>query len=181
MSNTKDLGKIRNLILDFFKTKKMINSLNSIHELEIKGWEKWWQVELAIYLGHSEDVSEWDMEHRFDIDQRTIQSKKYVMLDLGFRLKKHRKEDWYFLELKQHNDYRQCFNRMCKDIDLVYSTRKKSAHGITTRYLVCAGIFLREDEDKVIKYAKNKLDRLGFDDDGLFLKNLGAYHQLLIF
>lgn len=181
MSAKKDLDKIRSLIIDFFKSRKIINSLNSIHELGITGWEKWWQTELAIYLGNSDNVSEWDMEHRFKIDKRTTKSKDYVSLDLGFRLKNHRKEDWYFLELKQHNDFHQCFRKMCKDIDLVISTRKHSSGGLTNRYLVCAGIFLRKDEHEVKKYAETTLDEFGLDSDGIFLKNLGKHYQLLIF
>lgn len=163
LKQNEDIDNIGNVIFDFFKTKRIKESLDSIHELKITGWEKWWQTELAIYLANSESIAEWDMEHPFDTDKRTKLNQEYMALDIGFRLKNHSRTDWLFVELKQDNDYRICIDKMCKDAIKVFSARKKSFQGLSIRYIACAGIFLAENDDKVLDYAKKKLDKIDAD------------------
>ena len=103
-----DLGKISELMLDFFDTPRIRESLEKIHKYGISGWEKWWQTELAIYLAQADDtVAEWDMEHPFDTDGRSKLSQSRMALDIGFRLVRHAKDEWYFIELLTSQKYRR--------------------------------------------------------------------------
>lgn len=146
------------------------------------GWEKWWQTELAIYLANAEAIAEWDMEHPFDTDRRTSLAQARMALDIGFRLKRHTKEDWHFIELKQDDDYKRCIDKMCRDATKVFSARKHSFDGLRVRYIACAGAFLSvKDEDSVIAYAEEALGRIDVDADGVFLEPIGQHHSLLIF
>ena len=177
-----DLDKIGEVLLDFFETKRIQASLTSIHRLGISGWEKWWQTELAIYLSDAEKIAEWDMEHPFDVDKRKGLAQSRMALDIGFRLKRHAKEEWHFVELKQDNDYKKCIDKMCRDADKVFAARHRSFNGLRVRYIACAGSFLSiKDEEAVLKYAQEALDSIDLDADGLYLEPIGKHHSLLIF
>lgn len=177
-----DLDKISDVLLDFFKTKRIKESLDAIHELEISGWEKWWQTELAMYLANAESIAEWDMEHPFDTDHRTSLKQDRMALDIGFRLKRHAKGDWLFVELKQDDDYQRCIDKMGKDVEKVFSARKQSFDGLKVRYIACAGAFLSvAHEDAVMDYAEDLLNSMGVDSSGLYLEKIGTHHSLLIF
>lgn len=176
-----DLDKISDVMLAFFKTKRIRDSLDLFHELEVTGWEKWWQAELAVYLGQSDAIAEWDMEHPFDTDRRTSLAQNRMALDIGFRLKRYAQDSWYFVELKQHNDYQTCIQRMGKDIGKVFSARKRSFDGLKVRYIACAGLFLAEkDEDAIVDYAETLLESLDVDSDGVILEPAGKHHSLII-
>jgi dsDNA-binding SOS-regulon protein len=179
-----DLDKISEVLLEFFKTQRIVDSLDAIHKYELSGWEKWWQTELALFLAHADHlISEWDMEHPFDTDKRTRLSQSRMALDIGFRLKRHSKDEWHFIELKQANEYKKCIDRMASDANKVFSARKHSFDGLKVRYIACAGTFLTEkNEDKVLDYAEQALDKLDIPiDDGFFIEKVGKYHSMLIF
>ncbi len=178
-----DLDKISDVVLDFFKTKRIVDSLNAIHDCGLSGWEKWWQTELALFLAQTDRIGDWDMEHPFDTDKRTRLAQSRMALDIGFRLKGHAKDDWYFVELKQDNDYKKCVDRMARDADKVFSARKQSFDGLKVRYVACAGVFLTEkDEDMVLDYAEDSLDKLDIEfGDGFFIEKIGKFHSMLIF
>jgi hypothetical protein len=177
-----DLDKISEVLLDFFDTKRIRLSLSVIHRLGISGWEKWWQTELAIYLAESESIAEWDMEHPFDTDRRKGLAQERMALDIGFRLKRHMKEEWHFVELKQDDDFKRCIDKMCRDADKVFAARNQSFDGLRIRYIACAGAFVTvKDKSSVIKYANEALDSIGLDADGLYLEAIRNHHSLLIF
>lgn len=178
-----DLDKVGDILLNFFKTKRIRESLDSIHKFGLSGWEKWWQTEFALYLANADDaIAEWDMEHPFDTDRRTKLSQARMALDIGFRLKRHAKDEWHFVELKQDNDYRRCIDKMCKDAEKVFSARKHSFDGIKVRYIACAGAFLSiKNEDDVLDYAEAAFDDFNIEADGLFLEPIGNHHSILIF
>lgn len=176
-----DLDKISDVLIDFFKTKRIRESLDAIHEFNISGWEKWWQTELAIYLANTDSIAEWDMEHPFDTDLRTALVQTRMALDIGFRLKRHAKDEWHFIELKQDNDYQRCIDKMCKDAVKVFSARKRSFDGVQVRYIACAGAFLSvEDEEAVMDYAERALKKVNVAYDGLYLEAVSKHHSLLI-
>jgi hypothetical protein len=178
-----DLDKIGDVLLDFFKTQRIRDTLESIHKYGVSGWEKWWQTELALYLANADHlIAEWDMEHPFDTDKRTRLAQSRMALDIGFRLKRHSKDEWHFVELKQHDDYRQCIDRMCKDAEKVFSARKYSFDGLKVRYIACAGAFLSvKDEDEVFDYAENALSDFNINSDGLYLESISKHHSILVF
>ncbi len=179
-----DLDKIGDVIIEFFKSERTIKSLDEIHKYGLSGWEKWWQTELALFLAKADHIiAEWDMEHPFDIDKRTRLAQSRMALDIGFRLKKHSKDAWHFVELKQDNDYKRCIDRMVRDADKVFSARKYSFDGIKVRYIACAGAFLTvENDDDVLDYAERALSKIGIDaEDGFYIEPISKYHSMLIF
>lgn len=178
-----DLDKIGDILLEFFKSKRIVTSLDAIHKFGLSGWEKWWQTELALFLAEAEHlISEWDMEHPFDVDKRTRLAQSRMALDIGFRLKRHAKDEWHFVELKQDNDYKKCIDRMARDADKVFSARKQSFDGLKVRYIACAGAFLTvTDEDKVLDYAEQALGNFDIDaSDGFYIDKVGKFHSMLI-
>jgi hypothetical protein len=177
-----DLDQIGDVLLDFFETKRIRESLDAIHQVGVSGWEKWWQTELAIYLANAEPIAEWDMEHRFDADRRKGLAQTSMALDIGFRLKCHAKDEWHFAELKQDNGYKRCIDKMCRDADKVFSARKHSFDGLRVRYIACAGAFLSvKDEEAVLRYAEEALDSIKINTDGFYLEPISRHHSLLIF
>lgn len=176
-----DLDKLGDVILDFFKTKRITDSLNLIHKFGITGWEKWWQTELAIYLANAKNIAEWDMEHPFDTDKRTSLAQNYMALDIGFRLKNYSKDDWLFVELKQDDDYKRCIDKMCKDVEKVFASRKRSFEGLKVRHIACAGAFLSANDEDVLDYSERMLKKIGVDHDGFYLEDISNYHSLLVF
>ncbi|WP_404666635.1 hypothetical protein [Roseateles asaccharophilus] len=177
-----DLDRIAEVLLAFFDDKRIVEALHNVHEFGVTGWEKWWQVELALYLSHAnEKIAEWDMEHPFDADRRSRIAQGRMALDIGFRLKRQSKDHWYFVELKQADDYRQCIDRMCKDGDKVFGGRKKSFDGLTIKYIACAGVFLDADEDDVEKYLEKACAQYELEIDGFYYEPLCEGYKLLIF
>ena len=177
-----DLDKIAEVLLDFFDNKRVIEALDKIHDFGVSGWEKWWQVELALYLSHADDtIAEWDMEHPFDTDKGTRLAQNRMALDIGFRLKRHSKDQWYFVELKQADNYRTCIDRMMKDADKVFSARKASFDGLNIRYIACAGVFCDAKEEGVEQYLNEASDRDGIELDGFYFEKLTEGYKLLVF
>lgn len=179
-----DLDKISDVLLEFFLTERIVRSLDQIHKFGLTGWEKWWQTELALFLANADHlISEWDMEHPFDVDKRTRLAQTRMALDIGFRLRRHAKNEWHFVELKQDNDYKRCIDRMARDADKVFSARKSSFDGLSIRYIACAGAFLTVDDDEIVlDYAEQALDSFDIDaNDGFFIEKVGKHHSMLIF
>ena len=179
---SEDLDKISDVVLSFFENKRIVETLEKIGEFGVSGWEKWWQVEFALFLSHADDViAEWDMGHPFDTDRRTRLAQNRMALDIGFRLKRQSKDQWYFVELKQADNFRTCIDRMIKDAKKVFSARKSSFDGLNIRYIACAGVFREADEEKVLDYVEEELHRAGIDHDGFYFEQLAKGYCLLVF
>jgi hypothetical protein len=177
-----DLDKIASVLLDFFSNKRVKKALKQVHDYEVTGWEKWWQVELALYLSNSDDtIAEWDMEHQFEADQRKRTGQTRMALDIGFRLVRQSKDQWYFVELKQADDYRQCIDRMCKDAEKVFSAKKNSVAGIGIKYIACAGVFIDTDIDDVEAHLDKVCEEYGIVIDGYYYRELCEGYSLLVF
>ena len=178
-----DLDKIGEVLLEFFETDRIHKSLDMIHKYGVSGWEKWWQTELALYLANADSmIAEWDMEHPFDTDGRSKLTQARMALDIGFRLKRHAKDEWHFVELKQNDDFRKCIDDMCRDAEKVFAARKHSFDGLKVRYIACAGAFLTpKRHDDIIEYAADTLLEHKIEVDGFFLEPIGKYYSILVF
>lgn len=176
-----DLAKIRSIIFPFFKVRKIKESLNSIKNNKISGWEKWLQIELAMYLARSSDVAEWNMEYVFKVNKKFNAGRSFIYLDLGFRLKKHSKSEWFFVDIKQHDDYQKCIDGMTKDFQKVITARKRSLRGVSIRYIACAGIFISQDKRTVKKYVENIMNDLKITSQGIYIDKINKHHSLIIF
>jgi len=175
------LGKISETILEFFKEKRVSESIAKFHEMKVTGWEKWWQMEFAVFLDSYSKITEWDMEHKFQTDKRSSLGQDSMALDIGFKFKGGKKDEWYFVELKQALSYKECISRMMLDANKVFSARKKSSDGLLISYIACAGIFLNEEEDVILDYAEvcAKKDDIPCDD-GFFIEKIDKHHTLLV-
>jgi hypothetical protein len=181
-TRTDDLDRIAEVLLGFFENKRIVEALNNVREFGVSGWEKWWQVELALYLSHADDkIAEWDMEHPFDTDGRSRIAQGRMALDIGFRLKRQSKDAWYFVELKQADDYRQCIDRMCRDGVKVFAARRKSFDGLSIKYIACAGVFLDAEEAEVEAYLDKACDQCDLEIDGYYYEQLCDGYKLLVF
>ena len=51
-----------NLMGEFFSQRRVQRTLNLIEEYGLTGWEKWWQIELAIFVADHPEIAEWNVE-----------------------------------------------------------------------------------------------------------------------
>ncbi len=136
-------------ILDaFFAKKRIQTSLAQIAEKDISGWERWWQIELALFLSEHDDVAEWDMEEPFFTDRRHHTPQDSLAIDLCFRRKRHSTERLIFLELKQDPGLKRCVANMLSDAEKVCSAQSKSRLGAEIRNFFLAGIYMSPSESK---------------------------------
>ena len=153
----RDFNFTVNLFENFFKRKKIqkkfkkFTKLKELHDIEITGWEIWWQIEFALYLFNNDTVSWWEREWRYPFDKR-MSNKNEMSIDFLVRQKGTKLGKYIALELKQHIDAKKCVLGMLEDIDKVHSMRQ-SASDIRSYWNI--GIYKytkdREDEQEMIK------------------------------
>lgn len=153
------------VLASFFKRAKVQRALQSIEDMEVTGWEKWWQIELALYMDEHPDVAEWDMEEPFFTDRRTSAQKDFVAVDLCFRRKKQSSDSLIFLELKQDVDWRRCVNNMMRDAEKIYSCQSRSHSGAAIRNFFVAGVHPSEAKAEVRDYILDRAEKLEIDVD----------------
>lgn len=150
MSNRKykaDFDYVKSHINEFFGRKSFGKSLALIDDIGITGWEKWWQLEFAIWLSDHDQISEWVMEEVFYTDLRKTTQKNSIAIDLGFRAKGCSKDEMIFLELKQNPVAEKCIANMLTDVEKVYSAQKYSVdNGLMIRSFFVVGVYLTPDE-----------------------------------
>ena len=98
------------VLAGFFGQTRIQRTLETIEDIGISGWEKWWQIELALYLSDHPEVSDWEMEESFYTDLRRQQKQNAIAVDLCFRRKKHSRDAMLVLELKQNQDWKKCID-----------------------------------------------------------------------
>jgi hypothetical protein len=153
------------VLTDFFKQKRIQRTLADIVDTDVTGWEKWWQIELALYLSDHEEVGDWNMEERFFTDLRRAAEKDSIAVDLSFRQKRYSKEAWIFLELKQDADWKRCIDNMLRDAKKVFGAHSRSHEGSAVRSFFVAGIYPSEPKALVHDYIERRLDELEMDWD----------------
>lgn len=142
-------------ILDsFFAQKRIRTALAKIAETEVSGWEKWWQIELALFLSEHEDIAEWDMEEPFFTDRRRHTSQDSLAIDLCFRRKRQSSERFIFLELKQDQDWKRCVANMMSDAEKVYFAQTKSLSNAKIGNFFLAGIYPRVPKADIHDYIE---------------------------
>ena len=133
----------------FFQRAAVRSALNRIYDLQITGWEKWWQIEFVTWLAEHQNIGGWVMEEKFAIDGRTANEKNHISIDIGFRLKGFSTKEFLFLELKQHADWRRCIANMLSDSHKVFDSRKKSlSNSLEKRSFFVCGVYEFEDVSK---------------------------------
>jgi len=138
------------LLEEFFGQSIIQKGLKIIENHKISGWEKWWQIELAMFLSEDEDIAEWDMEVPFSTDLRKNQKKDFISIDIAFRPKKLSRDKFIFLELKQNDDYVKCLRNMLLDSEKVFGSHSKSVDGIEIRSFFVVGVYLSVEKKEII-------------------------------
>lgn len=138
------------LLEEFFSQSIIQKGLNLIEDHEISGWEKWWEIELAMFLSEDEDIAEWDMEVDFFTDLRKTQKKDFISVDVGFRPKKLSRNKFIFVELKQNDDYVKCLRSMLSDAFKVSGSHTKSVDGVEIRSFFVVGVYPRVEKKEII-------------------------------
>ncbi len=146
------------VLTDFFGQRRIQRTLDAIHETEISGWEKWWQVELAVCLSDHDDVAEWNMEERFFIDRRRSADREFLAVDLCFRRKRCAKDSMIYIELKQDADWKCCIENMLRDALKVADARTRSEEGGAWRSFFVAGIYPSIPKAEIHDYVEQRLD-----------------------
>lgn len=170
---------------NFFKKKKIqkkfkkFTELKKSHDIEITGWETWWQIEFSLYLFYLLDkgdtISWWEREWRYPIDKR-ISSKRKGEMSIDFLVRqKHAKIGQYIaLELKQDMDAKICIKGMLEDIDKVYSMRQSSSD-IRSYWNIGIYKYSKDngDETEMIKKMILDYDGLSTFEDFIELSQIG--------
>ena len=147
---------IHSLTQDFFRTKRVRETLSLIADCEISGWEKWLQIELARHCNSRDDVKTWDREVRYSLDQR---SAKRAATAIDFLIHQKHKHSPLGVELKQVKSPRACIKAMLQDKKKVWNIKWSQDN---LRDVWCIGIHdakdpqhvqaIAEYESKVVKY-----------------------------
>lgn len=153
------------LLSDFFAQKRIRSTLAKIADAEVTGWEKWWQIELAMFMSEYDDIAEWNIEEEFLTDRRQSTTKDFIAIDLCFRRKRHASDRLVFLELKQDLDWKRCISNMLRDAEKFYSGHTRSLSDAEVRSFFLAGVYLRMPKAEVHDYIEDATQAREIDWD----------------
>jgi hypothetical protein len=162
------------VLTDFFGQRRIQRTLDAIHGTEVSGWEKWWQVELALYLSDHPEVGSWNMEERFFTDRRRCSTNDSMAIDLCFRRKRCSKDAMIYLELKQDAEWKRCMENMLRDAVKVFQAQTRSHEGASMRSFFVAGIYPSIAKVEVHDYVEKRLDELEIDWDVMDTKFISS-------
>jgi hypothetical protein len=144
-----DFSFVCEAVSTFFSSASIQKGLDAIEEVGITGWEKWWQVEFAIWLSEHEDIGDWAMEEVFLTDLRRKSAKDNIAIDVGFRMKGYSADEMLFLELKQNDDWSRCIENMIKDVQKVGTAQERSVDTkVKIRNFFVVGVYRNTDVSK---------------------------------
>jgi hypothetical protein len=129
------------IVTAFFGQGRIRRSLAAIAETEVTGWEKWWQIEFAMFLSEHDEVAEWDIEEEFLTDRRCAVTKDFVAADISFRRKKHALDRLIILELKQDFEWKRCIANMLSDAQKIHTVQSRSLSGAAIRSFFVVGVY----------------------------------------
>jgi len=155
-----DFNFTKALLEKFFSSKTLQRKFDDIFEYEITDWEKWWQIELALYMARNDEIADdWDIEESFYTDKRKQKCKNTIRVDLCFRRKGFNLEKFICLELKQNKDYKVCIRNMIKDAEKVFSAHKRSHNGAEVRELFVVGIYPSRSKKEVHNFIEAEIEK----------------------
>ena len=166
---TTDFAFVSRLAEGFFSRKSIRDTLNTVSEFEITGWEKWLQIEFAKYCKTHAEVSDWGRELRYELDRRLSKNKATCAIDFFIRQK--RKHSPMGIEIKQNPSARACIKSMLDDKAKVSRIRLSNDD---LRGVWCVGI--HETSEKCVHNlvsfcAKEK--NIAVDPTQVFTKTIG--------
>ena len=158
-----DFEFVVELLAEFFSRKRIQNTLVQIWDTEVTGWEKWWQIELAMFLDEHEDIAEWNMEEEFHTDLRTSVTKDFMALDICFRRKRFVANHFVFLELKQDLNWKRCIGSMLSDAEKFGTSKTRSIEGRQVRSFWLVGVHPGNSKSEVHDYIEEATSRRDVD------------------
>ena len=153
------------LLSAFFSQARVRSTLAKIVEAGVTGWEKWWQVELAMYLSEHPEIADWDLEVEFLTDRRRSTAKDFMAIDLCYRRKRHAGDHLIFLELKQDEDWKRCIGNMLRDAEKFGASQSRSLSGASVRSFFLVGVYTRVSKGEVHDYIEEAAERHEVDWD----------------
>jgi hypothetical protein len=150
-----DFEFTRDLMVAFFGRTRIQATLERIASTDVTGWEKWWQIELAMFLAEHEDIAEWDMEEEFHTDLRTGASQDFMAIDICFRRKGFAKNHFVFVELKQDRDWKRCISNMLTDAEKFGVSKTRSLSGLQVRSFWLVGVHPGDSKAEVHDYIEH--------------------------
>jgi hypothetical protein len=110
---TTDFAFVTRITQDFFAKKAIKDTLYTIAEFNITGWEKWIQIEFAKFCKSHPEITYWDREQRYELDRRLSKVKASCAID--FWVQQKHKQSPLAIEIKQQKSPRGCINSMLRD------------------------------------------------------------------
>ncbi|MBI4937874.1 MAG: hypothetical protein HY846_06600 [Nitrosomonadales bacterium] len=173
--------KLIALLVNFFRTKRSRQSLKLLSESNVSGWEKWWQIEFAMYLSRSRLIDGWKLEHQAPPDPTLDAIKKHISFDVALQFKEHAHNEWFLLELKQSKDFRRCLCQMTEDMRKFITADMSHIKAISLRRIAYIGIVPgHEDNDEIKEYAEDVGGDLWIDNFQVAVRQIGEYHKLIV-
>lgn len=152
----KDFEFLTGLVQDFFAKKSIKDTLSTISEFEISGWEKWIQIEFAKFCKSHEDITEWGRELRYELDRRLSKDKSSCAID--FLIKQKHKHSPLALEIKQQRSPSGCIKAMLRDVEKL---RKIKYSQDDLRGVWCVGVHGLEAPETVKRLVTFHSDERG--------------------
>ena len=164
-----DKDFIHSLTQDFFRTKRVRETLALIADCGISGWEKWLQIELARHCDSRGDVKTWDREVRYGLDRRSA-ARGATAID--FLIHQKHKHSPLGIELKQVKSPRACIKAMLRDKKKVWNIKWSQDN---LREVWCIGVHNAEDLGRVTALAEfeAKVLAYAFDASSLLTERIG--------
>lgn len=110
---TTDFAFVTRITEGFFAKKTIKDTLCTISESNISGWEKWIQIEFAKFCKSHPEITYWDREQRYELDRRLSKVKASCAID--FWVQQKHKQSPLAIEIKQKKSPRECINSMLRD------------------------------------------------------------------
>ena len=171
--------KLVQLLAGFFRAKRSIQSLQFLCKWQTRGWEKWWQHELAMHLARSRQIAEWETEHRVPVANTGKRGPKHMYFDVAVKFKQHFPSQWFLLELKQSEDFRACLRQMKKDMKKFVTSDGEHLQGLGR--MAYAGVVPgHEDDDEIKEYAEDLLEDMGIEKQHITIRHIGKHHKLVV-
>ncbi|HEX7636230.1 MAG TPA: hypothetical protein VF427_13250 [Noviherbaspirillum sp.] len=155
-----DFEFLTDLVSDFFSRRSVRDTLSTISDFEISGWEKWIQIEFARFCKDHEKISEWGRELRYELDKRISNGKSMCSID--FLIRQKHKQSPLGIEIKQHSSPNNCIKAMLQDIAKV-NRIKYSQDDL--RSIWCIGVHSAESPAEVNRLVAYHADSMNIDID----------------
>jgi len=138
------------LLGKFFKRSRVTKALDAIYKEKITGWEKWFEIELALYFSNCDDLSESKTQFTLESDNRKTSKNKFIP-DFGLRRKNYAKNKFIIIELKCNKVTKKCIKGMLEDLQKFYKIKNRQKKEKQMRSFFVVGVHKKENKPNVIE------------------------------